>query len=127
MNPIKQTTAAALVLADWLGDGGEPVERALAQSRANHCLKCPRHHGGLWWETVKDPIAIAIKAALSLKNGMKISVKNEGALAMCLVCGCAMRLKVHVPAQHFKETITEEQMKEFEQVGCWIPQEIKTP
>jgi len=125
MNPIQQAEAMAFILADWLGDGAKPVDRELAQSRANHCMKCVKHHGGLWWEVVKDPIASAIQKALSVKNNMKVSVENEQDLAMCLVCGCAMRLKVHVPLEHFVSTITDDQMNEFTKANCWIPMEIK--
>jgi hypothetical protein len=124
MKAIQQVADAAFIMSDWLGEGGEPVSKNLAYLRSLHCLECKFHGGGMWWEKVKDPIASAIKKALELKHHMKLSLPNEKELEMCLVCGCAMRLKVHVPIKHLKESITPEQNEQYQSVNCWINLEL---
>lgn len=112
-----QVSDAEQVLSDWLGAGGIPVEPALAQRRADVCLKCPKHTQN-WRPT--ESVAAAIKLQMELKNKLQMRVKGEKSLHTCSVCGCAMRLKVHVPIEHV--ALDPEERSEYWN-ECWLLKE----
>jgi hypothetical protein len=82
------------ILTDWLGQNGTPVDKELAQKRADICLTCPfNSQGWVWPEKVAD----AISEHVALKNTLDMRVNGEKSLHTCSKCQCALRLKIHVP------------------------------
>lgn len=118
------------LLADWLGDNGEPVHPMVAEFRAQRCLSgdngnpCPNHREPHWWERhSKEPIAQVIKEQLMIKHHMNLNLVNNDELAMCGACGCCLQLKVWVPRHHLIKHTSKpvlDKMPGF----CWIKKEL---
>jgi len=105
------------VLKDWLGDGANPVEKELAQTRANTCLQCLSHTTHYQFT---ETIANAVRIQIGLKNKLQLRVDGEKQLHTCSVCGCAMRLKVHVPIEHI--ALDADERKDYPEC-CWLLKE----
>lgn len=119
---VAKLSRGAATLADWLGNGGLPVSRLLAQERANKCLQCPLNDLGEWSYT--DDIAERIKAQREAKTGLNLKVDNEDKLGVCGACGCNLSLKVWVPLQTIKDH-TDAGTHEKLVPECWIKTETK--
>lgn len=98
----------------------EPVvEKAVAQKRADICLKCPLHvHGS----PLIGAAAALIKKALEVKNMANLRVAGEKQLRTCSVCSCEMRLKVWEPRAKVLANTTDEDLIRFHR-DCWIRSE----
>lgn len=117
----------AAILRDWIGGGGEPVSKELADKRAHQCLQCPMHRPAKFWEVAfKDPIARAIRRQLEMKRKMDLRLSCEEQIAMCATCGCCMRLKCWTPIKHIAEHTTDDKLSEYPKTGCWIRSEIES-
>lgn len=113
------------VLKSWLGDGGTPVSKPLAEDRAKVCEICNLNVSPKWWEaTVVDPVAVAIRVALGVKEGMSLSLPNDDKLNMCKACGCCNQLHAWTPLQHIIGHTSPETMEKFPD-HCWIKTESK--
>ena len=98
----------------------EPVvERSLAQTRADICLKCPLHIKG---SAVVGAAAAVIKKALEIKNLANLRVAGEKQLRTCSVCQCEMRLKIWEPRAKILQNTTDEELINFHR-DCWIRSE----
>lgn len=106
-------------LLDWLGSGGIPVAKELAESRAIVCETCPENRAPKWWEWAKNPIADCIRERLEVKTAMQLRVSNEDGLNMCRVCGCCIRLKVWTPLERILPNVDVSEFPEY----CWIRRE----
>lgn len=115
----KQLAEGVKTLSEWLGSGGETVGRPHAQQRANVCLKCPNNvREGAFTEAV----ALAIKKQLELKNHLELRVTGEKRLHTCQGCGCALRLKIHVPLKNLG--LDAEELKAYPD-PCWMRNEVQ--
>lgn len=127
---IQNTAKGAVVLADWLGPGGVPVEQRKADDRAIHCVfgnegkPCPNNKSPNWWDKVKGSIAAAIRDMLEVKNHAKMEAAYEKDLNMCSACGCCLKLKVWVPIDHVKRVVPKEELTNLP-TYCWMRQEIQ--
>lgn len=128
---IKKTVNGALTIAEWLGAGGRPVSRAKAEARAKACLlgnngkPCIFNVAPRWWDTTKGSIAEAIRKHLQVKNDSTITVSCEDDLHMCAKCGCCLKLKVHVPTEHVRNSLPANKVSDMPGF-CWIKQEIES-
>jgi hypothetical protein len=118
------------VLVDWLGSGGKPVEREIAESRAKVCLDCPRNQVGDLPKWFLIPAVNAIQRALEMRNDLKLDTPHDGQLGVCDVCLCSNRLKIWTPIEHIKGKSSDEVLSELRKVvnpagGCWITKEIQ--
>jgi len=111
---IRQTAAGARILAEWLGDGGVPVDRQLAQQRLDTCNRC-LHNKPTDARSITKTVAEAILEQEQARNNMAMFLQGEGSAGTCDVCGCYLRLKVWVPLSY----IDDHQMPD----NCWIFQE----
>lgn len=121
MSLVSEAASATGILRDWLGEGGVPVDRRIAEHRAEICRQCPQNRHPLWWEISKQAIAETMRMTLEVKNGKLIYVDDESDLHMCRVCGCCLPLKVHVPLKHILDNTNPEMLAKFPD-NCWIPQ-----
>lgn len=110
---FSQDAAALSALTAWVGEGSEPVERRVAERRAEVCLKCP--HNKLSRRKLEVGVAKAILAQEEVRKGLDLSLPREGSLHSCNRCGCYLKLKVWVPVKH----LSADDMPPT----CWIPQE----
>ncbi len=77
----------------WLGAKGKPVGQAVADARAEVCLRCPKHERGEY-EFLTKPAAQSFKRMLEVKAEMKMRVAREDELHTCGLCLCFMPTKV---------------------------------
>lgn len=122
LSRLQQLNQGRKILHDWLGDGGNPVPKEQAQHRANVCAACPMNYKGAWiWNMAT---AIAIASQMKLRRTMQISLEDEDKIGICEVCGCQLKLKVHVPFMHIYRHTSEQQFSKFPEM-CWQIQEMK--
>lgn len=118
---IRQANQGRKILHDWLGKGGKPVPIELAQSRADICRTCPRNYPGAWlWNLVTS---FAISAQMELKNALRIQLNDEDKINVCELCGCHLKLKVHVPFEHIYRHTHDEHFTAFPD-HCWMKREL---
>lgn len=128
MNVIQEAKQAAAILRDWVGDGGQPVPPEQAEARARCCTSggpggrpCPHNWLGSWqW---KMTVANAIRKQLELRGKMNIRLKDEGSVGICEACGCALRLKLHVPFIHIYRHTSDALLARYPDF-CWQKQEL---
>ena len=113
----KQYAEGIKTLTAWLGAGAVTVDPRTSQDRADVCLKCPQN------VEVKliESIASAIKRQVELKNKLGLRVNGEKSLHTCSGCGCALRLRIHVPIQSLG--LDEEELNRFDS-ACWMRKEF---
>ncbi len=131
---IKNDIDGAELLHDWLGAGGDAVHNKVAAMRAQHCIvgnngqPCPHNIAPNWWNLLanfKTIVAQYIRGQLNLKEGMNLTVADEEHLHMCSMCGCCLKLKVHVPMSHIREHTPADTIKKMPDF-CWIKKELTT-
>lgn len=118
MNLIDQVAHikdGAKAISEWLGDGGEVVDKETAILRSEMCLACPKHSEVF---PMTEMLAAAIRKHLEVKNAALLQVPNEDKLHTCLVCGCAMRLKIWQPISLVRRQMTPKDFENFA-VPCW--------
>lgn len=119
---IKEIRQGGRILKDWLGDGGQPVPVSQAQARADICAKCPHNYKGHWlWSMATS---LAIRAQMDLRRVMAISLRDEDELHICEICGCQLKLKVHVPFAHIYRHTADEMFTKYPDF-CWQKQDLK--
>lgn len=126
---LRRDVEGAKLLADWLGDGGEPVSQIVAEQRASVCAfgdggyPCGLNREANWWDRVKHKIADTIRAELEIKHQLALKVSSENALHMCASCGCALPLKVWTPTKHLKAH-TPAHVIDKTPPFCWMRKEL---
>ena len=129
LDEIKQDMTGAALLRDWLGDDGIPVNEMIAEFRAQRCIMgndgepCPLNSHENWWDKVKHAVADWIRAQLSLKHKMNISLADDPHLHMCSACGCCLKLKVWVPNKHLRDHTSKEVLDKTVSY-CWMRKEL---
>ena len=109
------------IIRDWLGSDGVAVDRTLAHSRADICLKCPNNVQGA---KITEAIADAIKSHVQVKNEMGLRVLGEKSLGQCSVCLCSLRLKIWCPIEFISGHLEKEELDKFVPY-CWIKGEYE--
>lgn len=126
LSRVRGIARGAATLADWIGDGAEPVSESVADVRASICAQCslnrPKED---FSEVVTSEIAEAIYNQTIVKNALGRSTKSEDKLGMCDACGCPLRLKVWVPIGTIRARTDQTTMDAFAP-GCWIRSERQT-
>jgi len=113
---VKRAAQGTGVIIDWLTSGGQPVEQAEADRRAEICVKCPKNVPGSWYTVAPAEI---IRETLSARSDLKLETPYDNELKSCDVCKCLMRLKVFTPLHFIKDRTAPEIMAEFPS-NCWI-------
>jgi hypothetical protein len=121
-----QVAGGLSTLVSWLGKGAQVVTQQEADRRAFVCTTagnrgemCPKNVGGSLVESVIGGVADAIRSAVSLKSHLKLVTQLDDKLGTCDACGCDLTLKVWVPADEIKRSLTPEILDEFVP-KCWI-------
>lgn len=122
IDEIKKDAAGLELINDWLGDGGVPVKKELAESRALICETCPENRPGKIWEVIKHMAAMWIRREMEIKHTLDLKLSNEDNVGMCRACGCCNRLKVWTPLRHINEHTSKEVFDRFPK-HCWIIKE----
>ncbi len=119
---VSQIKAGIGLLLDWLGEGGQPVADALANSRAAVCAGCPKNQPGDWMARFTKPIAEKIRTQLEIRNELQLKTPSDGKLGICDACDCPLRLKVHTPMAYIAKHTSEETKTRLDP-RCWILRE----
>lgn len=106
-------------LLDWLGDGGEPVKKELAEKRAGICVTCPQNGKGDWKRIFTAPVAHKIKLQLAIKHDMDLKTSHDAQLGVCLACDCPLELKTQIDIKYIAAHTSEEVYGKFDP-RCWI-------
>lgn len=114
-----QVSQGIPTLASWIGHGANPVSQSEADRRAFICGACPINVRGSLAEIVIGGIADAIRATVGLKNHLKLKTQADDKLGTCDACGCHLPLKVWVPADEIRKSLTEEILGECSP-QCWM-------
>lgn len=112
------------VLKAWLGDGGEPVHPAQANTRGFACVGCPENKEVQWSDFIKSGIAEIILDAERLRHDSNFQTINDEELGQCRICLCYLKLKVWCPLDYIEKETTEEDLRAFP-ARCWIRKEIE--
>lgn len=121
---IKRAVEFFALREAWLGDGGKPVPRKEAQSRADICLQCPHNNSTLnVYELFASGVASQLRRTIEMKNDLKLTVEGEQHLHICDVCLCVLKLKIHVPIKLISNHIDKEILNELPNY-CWQKVEI---
>lgn len=123
LSRVRGIARGAATLADWIGDGAEPVPEMIADVRASICARCPLNRPKEdFAEVITGKIADAIYDQTIVKNALGRTTKVEDALGVCDACGCSLRLKVWVPLETIRARTDAATMDDFAP-GCWIRSE----
>ena len=120
---VKSMAVGASLYAGWLGQGGKPVARGVAESRAAVCVACPNNKEGDWKTFFTEQAAALILKTLELKNDMELSTSVDEKLGLCSVCLCPLKAKSWVPLPHVKAHTSAKALSELPS-PCWIKDEI---
>jgi hypothetical protein len=123
LKALDELNQAATLLNEWVGEGGYPVDENQANQRASICINCPMNQRGDWWATSKTVAATLARKTLELRINMRMRLDADPKLHVCAVCGCVLRLKVHVPIEFAASSLTAEQESNFRKHHCWITSE----
>lgn len=113
---VRNDVRGARVLAEWLGAGGQPVDRQLAESRARVCMACPLNRPK---RAIEAKIAAGIREHEEMRNRTSLKLPGEERLHTCNACGCYLKLKVWVPMKHLLTTSSPDQFPS----NCWMHRE----
>lgn len=113
------TAAGTALLADWLGDGGKPVDATEAERRAQVCVKCPKNDLGDFWTRIQAAAASRLKQLMEMKAGMNLKTSADDKLMSCQACDCWNPLKVWVPMPYVQKHTSDETKAKLD-ASCWI-------
>lgn len=122
---VKRIAAGVKTLLDWLGKGGRPVLKELAEKRASICAICPKNKTGGLEKFFTVPASEQIRTQLGIKNDLKLETSHDARLNVCEACLCPLRLKVWCPMDHILEGLSTEIRSKLnpENPKCWILEE----
>lgn len=118
-HPLANVAAGGETLVEWIKSGAEAVPSSLSDARAMVCRDCPKNGKGGLERFFTQPVAEAIRAAVSSRSGMKLSTPYDDLLNVCTACSCPLKLKVHLPLSQIISKMDPSVMTQLDR-GCWI-------
>lgn len=117
---IKEIVGGAGALAEWLGDGMEPVEQPVAEMRARGCVRCPLNDTKTsFLDKIIGLFADKLHTVMEVKNQLKLRTEKDDQLGVCDACGCHMKLKVWAPKETILANTTPVTYAALDPL-CWI-------
>lgn len=109
-------------LLDWLGSGGTPVLRELAEKRATICATCQANQKVGWMQMLTRSAALVLRKYISIKHRLSLHTPSDDALGTCQACKCALQLKVWVPMPHIRDNTSLETLGKHQAANpsCWV-------
>lgn len=114
--------AGARSLLQWLGEGGEPVKPALAESRAAICVKCPLNKNIELKDFFVQGASELIRRQIEFAKECSLDTIVSKDLGICNACGCPLKLMVHIPIEHKLSGMTKESFDALDS-KCWVRSE----
>ena len=115
----EKLAAGAETLVEWLGEGGVPVDKTLADKRAAICATCPKNSKDDFTRWFTIPVSEAIRMEIQRKGEMKLETPSDDRLGICSVCTCPMRLKVWTPLHNINNNMPAD-IKAALPPHCWV-------
>lgn len=115
---IGNLIVGAATLAEWFGEGRQPVRPEVAEWRASVCAGCPLNERGGWRERWGEYCYTLAGIRNWLRTGGH-QTQNDTLLHTCSACDCPLKIKVHCPL----DVILKHMKKEtFEKLHphCWM-------
>lgn len=113
------------ILIDWLGSGGVPVDKELAEQRAEICAGCPQNtKEGVAMSWFTQPASELIRKQLEIRKELTLATAYDDKLGVCAACYCPLKLKTWTPLSHILEHLKPEQSAALD-ARCWINHEGK--
>jgi hypothetical protein len=136
LQSLSNAGKGALILKDWLGEGGIPVADSLAQARAKVCVEdCSdpaRAEEGHFYNRppgffakITGAVAQAILEQRREKLNLGLTLKDEDKLHTCAVCDCNLELKPWVQMDIILNRTPPETLAQFPK-HCWMVTENRT-
>jgi hypothetical protein len=116
---VERVAAGVRTLLDWVGKGGKPVDRDVAEKRAQICTECPLNQHGDWKRYFTEPLAKEISLQLEMKNSLKLATLYDSRLNVCTGCDCPLKLKVWAPLNYIVDSMSDDTRKRLDR-KCWI-------
>lgn len=108
----------AETLAEWFGNGLQPVSAVEANSRAEVCASCP-HNLGIKYADRWGDYSKVIMSVLGWVRGQNLRTAFDKKLGVCDACNCPMKVKVFVPKDiillHMPESSKQKLWEK-----CWL-------
>ena len=136
LQSLSNVVNGALILKDWLGDGGVPVADSLAKARAkvcvNDCADPDRADTGHFYNRppgffskITSAVADAILEQRREKLNLGLALPDEDKLHTCAVCDCNLELKPWVPMDVIMKRTPPETLAKFPK-HCWMVTENRS-
>lgn len=117
-----RTIGGIKLILEWLGDGGKPVSRDLAETRAAVCVTCPKNGDPNFIEELSAMAAEGVRKKLEIKNEMQLMTSHDLKLHTCKACSCFLKLKIWTPLDVIRGETSDAVKKELVP-QCWILKE----
>ena len=78
---------------NFIKEGGETVPQKKAEERALVCSECPQNDRNAKGKLCPD----CLKGVMFIFLRKRLHTKKDEKLTYCYVCGCDLRVKVHIP------------------------------
>ncbi len=108
----EQVRQFAAFVSEWLKGGGKWVDQEEAESRASICSTCPLNIKPEACGPCGELSKLVVLAS-NILAGKKTSKDKE--LKSCGVCGCQVRVAVHVPIEPLKKSHGDLKFPDY----CW--------
>lgn len=122
---VRRLKAGTAALAEWLGEGGQPVAPELAEGRAVICATCPQNTLGDFTRWFTVPASEGIRKLVEARTDLKLATSQDDKLGVCEACLCPLKLKVHVPMANIEKHLTEDVRTRLDP-RCWMLKEKET-
>ena len=119
---VRNLFTGAKVQAQWLGDGGHPVDPQLAVKRAKVCTKCDLNKPSNIWLGLDRHAANSLKKLIEIKEGMKLETTQDHKLHSCQACNCVLHFKIWAPLKHILHNLNDSDRRKL-WTDCWITAE----
>lgn len=119
---LANTSAGIKLWIDWFGEG-KPVDKPLAEKRAEICAGCPQNDrkGNIleWFTGIAAKEILAIFSAL---KDLNLSTSKDDVLKVCQACDCPLKAKVWAPLHIIKKHLSKDRFDRLDP-QCWIRHE----
>lgn len=117
---VENLIGGVKTLFDWVGDGGQPVTKELAEERAKTCVACQFNQDrGKLIDYFTAPVAAALNKILAVKNHLNLKTSLDDKLHICTACDCQLKTKVWTPLTHIQKEMSPETFGKLDP-ACWV-------
>ena len=115
---MKNYVAGIMTIADWFGEGMNPVEPTEANRRALVCASCPLNK----FKPAEEHFSGFAHTVIGIRRWLKergCRTDLDWKLHVCEACSCPMRVKIWVPLEVLLRRMNPESKAKLHS-GCWM-------